>query len=391
MAATMQQIADRCVSKQTVSCILNGKGHLYAAATRARVEQAARALGYHPNLAAVAIARRRHGCIGLAVSQDVYNALWTPQLYLSIAEAATRHGSLVMLLEIPAGRKALGFFRACADLPCDGLLLNFVSHPSRGILATLAASDKPTVWLNNRLPMNAVYPDDQGTAAALTRRLLDQGHRRIAYVHHAGQPLDIGNHYSMVERWQGYAETVTAAGGKPQLICSRQAPHGIQGLIVAAREVFADAQTRPTAVITYGPTGAEGILHAAQMAGMAVPKDLSLATFNEIRPVVLGLSPETAPIPFAEMGRQAVEMLFDLVANPGTPCRSRRLPYSAILNGNLSGQKSPIHRNMAGDGHATTPRASRTHWPRHKASVKHGMPEGPRRQAAWATYRPDNP
>jgi LacI family transcriptional regulator len=337
MTVTMQQIADRCgVSKQTVSCILNGKGHLYAAATRERVEQVAQSLGYRPNLAATAVARRRHGCIGLALSAEQHNTLWTAGLYLSIAEAAARHGSLVMLLEIPPGRDTLGFFRTCGNLPCDGLLLNYVHVPSRGILAALAASDKPAVWMNNRLAKNAVYPDDHGAAVALTRRILEHGHRRIAYVNVAGVPLETIQpaHYSMTERWQGYVEAMAAAGEQPRLLASREKPHGIRNMISAAREAFA-APDRPTAVIAYGADGAEAVLHAARMEGLAIPGDLAVATFADARPIILGLFPETAAIPFDDMGRQSVEMLFEIVAQPRKHQPSQRLPYHPAFVGNL--------------------------------------------------------
>jgi LacI family transcriptional regulator len=337
MTVTMQQIADRVgVSKQTVSCILNGKGHLYATATRERVEQAAQSLGYRPNLAATAVARRRHGCIGLALSAEQQNTLWTPSLYLNIAEAATRHGSLVMLLEIPPGRDALGFFRTCGNLPCDGLLLNYVHAPSRGILAALAASDKPAVWMNNRLAKNAVYPDDHGAAVALTRRMLEHGHRRIAYVNVAGVPRETIQlaHYSMTERWQGYVEAMAAAGEQPRLLASREKPHGIRNMILAAREAFA-APDRPTAVIAYGADGAEAVLHAARMEGLAIPGELSILTFGDSRPVVLGHFPETILIPFAEMGQQAVEMLFGIIADPEKRRPGLRIPYGSIVAGNL--------------------------------------------------------
>ncbi len=352
MTVTMQQIADRCgVSKQTVSCILNGKGHLYTAATRGKVEAAAREMGYRRNIAAAAVARRQHGCIGLALSAQEHNTLWMAGLYLSIAEAAARHGSLVMLLEIPASEgEALDFFRACGNLPCDGLLLNYVYRPRRNLLAVLAASGKPAVWMNNRLAKNAVYPDDHGAAVALTRRVLGLGHRRVAYVNVAGVPLDTlqPTHYSMEERWQGYVEAMTAAGEKPRILASCKEPHGIRNMILTAREAFA-APDRPTAVIAYGPDGAEAILHAARLAGRAIPGDVSIATFADARSIVLGHFPETAIIPFAEMGRQAVEMLFGIIAHPGQREAARRLPYLQMHTGNLL--VPPVLGPMSGRSH----------------------------------------
>src|SRR5215207_5296507 len=74
------------VSHQTVSRVINGRTNLRPA-TRERVEQAIRQLGYRPNSAARALVTRRSGTIGVIGSKTGF---WGPSTVHRTIQAAGR-------------------------------------------------------------------------------------------------------------------------------------------------------------------------------------------------------------------------------------------------------------------------------------------------------------
>jgi DNA-binding LacI/PurR family transcriptional regulator len=76
--------------------------------------------------------------------------------------------------------------------------------------------------------------------------------------------------------------------------------------LAAGRAIFADAASRPTAVIAQSDLLAAGVIRAAEEAGLRVPQDVSVTGFDGI--VVDGLAPyelTTLVQPAADKGRAA--------------------------------------------------------------------------------------
>jgi DNA-binding LacI/PurR family transcriptional regulator len=80
---------------------------------------------------------------------------------------------------------------------------------------------------------------------------------------------------------------------------------------------------RPTAIVCYD--GGERVLYAAGLAGLSVPKDLSIVTFSPKPPpaqpfargeMYIGRDLTTVRVPTEEAGRQAVLMLLKKIENP---------------------------------------------------------------------------
>ena len=334
MAVTQQQIADICgVTKQAVNLVLNGRGQAFAEKTRQRIIETADRLGYRAHVAASATARGLHGGVALIISAEEAASQWSHRLLHGIAEGAEKHRTMLVLCEIQ-GQPDNGLTDAIGNIACDGVLMNYVYEPTPAMIKAVKASGKPTVWLNNKLPKDAVFPDDFAGAQLLTRRLQDIGHRRIAYVNPAGIPLEAlqnKGHYSMRERWDGYRQAMLDAGLTPQLIASGQSKKDLRLLAAAATEVLRDPQTRPTAVVCYNYGEAEMIMLAAYRLGLDIPADLSVATFHSSAELkLLGLPVTMALLPSEELGIKAMDMLFAKLADKNHPQPSLRLPLAML-------------------------------------------------------------
>ncbi len=175
-------------------------------------------------------------------------------------------------------------------------------------LATLIIDSQLPAVAVDRYPedveVNCVTSDNARSGYALTRHLLELGHRRIGLIRHL--------HGSTPEdRHKGYTRAVMEfkAEADPELVVSVE--HGInpEELVKLLREWLRCAQ--PTAVWSIsGDLGAAALV-AAQAEGLKIPDDVSLATFDGI-PAPF---PVTSIIqPFDEIGRRAAEFLVEEMA-----------------------------------------------------------------------------
>jgi LacI family transcriptional regulator len=166
----------------------------------------------------------------------------------------------------------------------------------------------------------AVIPDDAPAGRSAARALLRAGHTTgIWLVGEAPEHALPGR-----RRLAGVEAGLRAAGLHlaGHVSCRwwpQEARRAITDLLAAGwRE-----SERPTAVITMNDRAAMGVYHAAAAAGLRIPADLSVLSFDN-SDVARWLDPALSSIdlPYFDMGRHAVELL--LADDP--PPQIRRLP-----------------------------------------------------------------
>jgi LacI family transcriptional regulator len=174
----------------------------------------------------------------------------------------------------------------------------------------ILASGIPAVAVDRyprAVEVSCVVSDNAEAAHTLTTYLTDLGHRRIGLIRHRhGSTAD--------DRHDGYERALRGAGISPEpgLVLTVDHNENLQDLVTRVGAWL--AATRPTAAwsITSEPLG-YALLAAAQACGLAVPDDLSVATFDEIVapwPVTRMIQPTEA------IGRRAVQLLREHVKSP---------------------------------------------------------------------------
>jgi LacI family transcriptional regulator len=145
--------------------------------------------------------------------------------------------------------------------------------------------------------------DDVLGGELAVRHLLDNGHRRIAFV---GGPLSIGQ---VADRHAG-AERAARAGKGEVTAIETEAMTAAEGRGAGQRLLGIPAAERPTAAFCANDLLALGLLQELVQRGVRVPEDLAIVGYDDIE------FAETATVPLSSirqprhrLGRTATELL----------------------------------------------------------------------------------
>lgn len=325
---TMKDVAGEVgLSVTTVSRALNNHDDV-AERTRERIQAIAHRLDYHPDAMARSLQNRRSNAIGLVIPpflHRAYDAFWLE--FIGGTAASCGHSGADLLVSAVDSVEQMnhGFKRLVRGRRVDGLLL-----------CDTRRNDPRIRYLqNHQLPFVSFgrttgqqdypYIDVDGAAGVMQamEQLISLGHRRIAYM---GVDPDFSfSHF----RLSGYREALARAG----IPCDPDLVH--EGLSeVAATVVTAkllDLRDRPTAVFTSADFLALAVLRTARFAGLAVPRDLSVAVFDDNLLVQHADPPLTAVNqPNRRLGEEAASLLLARIANPSFPLVQRLVVPSVI-------------------------------------------------------------
>lgn len=345
MAVTLKQIAQMTgLSIPTVSDVLNKKGELYKPETRQRVLDAARSLGYHPNAAARAMTTGRFGTVALLLSTKPHFSYLPTELLEGIHDALAERELNLMLSKLPDEKLVSEDFvpTVLKQWMVDGLLINYINELPEPLARTLHQFRLPSVYINIKREFDSVYVDDLAGARVATQRLIDLGHRSIAYLHLSQTELEATSlgHYSARDRHAGFAHAMRSAGLAPRaLFGGPQLPFCEWSARIAVELKQSD---RPTAVLTYGNGEASAVLAAARLAGLSVPRDLSVITFANAPMVEPDLALATMVLPWREIGSAGVTALLNKIATKTVNVPSQALTAALCGADSLSKARTRI-------------------------------------------------
>jgi DNA-binding LacI/PurR family transcriptional regulator len=318
------------VSRMTVSNAYNRPEKL-SPDLRRRVLATARELGYPgPDPLAATLSRGRVGALGLIFDDPLPYAFTDPAAVLFFGGvAAVCEQERVGLALVPSRFGAAQE----ADLTRTALVDGFVAYcdvADDGRLDVIEERGLPLVIADGppREGAPGVGIDDRGAARAAAEHLLELGHRRISIVAMALSPdgyegpagperQAAARYYCNRERLAGMRDAFEAAGIDWDTVSTEErAPHGRDAGRRAAAALLAGPD-RPTALLAMSDELAIGALQAAEAAGIAVPRDLSIIGFDDT-PAARDARPPLSTIaqPHRRKGETAVRMLLDPDAQP---------------------------------------------------------------------------
>ncbi|MFJ3806582.1 LacI family DNA-binding transcriptional regulator [Streptomyces sp. NPDC090073] len=303
---TIRDVAERAgVSKSLVSLVLRGSGPV-SDGRRDAVLRAVDELGYRPNAAARSLSEQRTRTVGVLLD-DLRNP-WFVEL-LDGLNSLLHAAGLHMLLADARLNRRLGHDLAepFLDLGVDGLVV-VGTVPDAGALGTLARRLPVVVAGAREHPapgVDVVAGDDERGARLATEHLLGLGHRRIAHL--------AGHGAVGALRRRGFEAAMRAHGAEPLVEAGDLTEEG--GYRGTVR--LLGRADRPTALFCVNDMAAIGALSAAAELGLRVPRDLSVAGYDNtgisrLRHLWL-TTVDTAP---HEMGRRAARCLLDRFERP---------------------------------------------------------------------------
>jgi DNA-binding LacI/PurR family transcriptional regulator len=304
--ARLDDVAEAAgVHVSTVSRVLNGASDLRVRQeTRERVLEAARTLGYRPNAVARGLRMSATRTLGMLVP-SLRNPVYS-EITRGAFEQAWNRGYVVLLAEDTGEEStAIAAERLVAEGRIDGLLIAS-ARPGSPSQRLLMDGTVPCAFVNRRVPgasLNiSMREEDAGACAA--RHLLGLGHVRLAHV--AG-PLELD---TAARRAAGFRRACREAGRRPAVVADS---FDEAGGLRAVEELLRKPKP-PTGVFASNLAQAIGVLAGLRRAGVRVPDDLSVVTYDDDPSVeYLDVPLTTVRMPLFELGVAAADALIDRV------------------------------------------------------------------------------
>lgn len=328
-APTIVDVAEKAgVAIGTVSRFLNGEP--VRAANRDQIERAIADLGYQRNAAAVAMKTDETRVVGfMAPNLSEFHAALLDRLSRKMRLSGRAVLSFCHDLHPATMREGLEFFaRHRVDaLVIDGeevVKADVLAAMDRGLEIVLYDNDLPGVAADR------VFVDNRAVSARMVGHLIDLGHRRIAVVHGAQRDL------TGRERLQGWRDAHLAAGLEPDPGLCLDGDWTENGGAEAMAALLALPEP-PSAVFSCNYNMTLGVLAQIHQAGMEIPRDISLASFDDVPALRLhrpGITTVAQPID------RIADAIHDLVLarleNPGRPGkREVRIDCEILLRGSV--------------------------------------------------------
>ncbi|MDQ1552094.1 MAG: hypothetical protein QOD50_1516 [Actinomycetota bacterium] len=329
------------VSQAAVSLVLSGSPDLsIGASTRQAILDAARDLGYVPDPIARRLATGRNNLLGLHTFAPEFPVSLSNSYYpyLEGVEVEAAAQGYDLLLFTGAANTASRETAVHRLRLADGCVL-VGRHPPIDDVRALLESGFPLVYIGRHddlgEELSYIGADYSRATAALTDRLHDLGHRNFVYV----QEVDTA--VASTDREGGFEESMRrhssdAVGTAPRLAAEQITPALVKGWI----------DDGCTAIVVEGgtetldsPASLDTLTHVLGELGLEYPRDISLATtgseFTQRSGSVVFAGFD---VPRREMGRQAVQLLIDLLRGKElTVAERQRLLECAPVDGNTSG------------------------------------------------------
>ena len=207
---TLQSISKQAnISVATVSNALAGKGAM-TDATRKRICDIARQLGYRPNAAARALVTGKKFAVGLVAGRtNLPDDTWLARIQAGLVQSLERHNyHLMMFYAEPTDQRIK---HGQLEDVVDGLVVGFTA--SKMFVKEMRRRKFPIVALEAQsdMPCDSVCFDYEDTAARATAHLVELGHQHIAYVGSYHKPVAVKNRTLC----NGYRRAMQAANLKP--------------------------------------------------------------------------------------------------------------------------------------------------------------------------------
>jgi len=337
MPTTIKDVAKRAeVSHSTVSRALRGNP-LISDETTQRVRQIAREMGYHPSAAARSLKTNQTKALGVVV-RTIDDPFFS-EIIQGIEDVAQqeRYSIFISSSQNDTDRER-SVVQAMREHRVDGVIIcstSFSASESR----LLRENGVPIVVVNNQAAEEyrySIYHDDVDGCRQLTQHLIEQGHRRIAY---------LGNALSgrtTLDRLSGFQQEMQAAGLPIPAEYILQVPGGGPQDGQAGLAHFLNLVERPTGLVCFNDMMAIGVLQGLQMAGVEVPAQCSVTGFDNIIFSAYTNPPLTTfDQPKKYIGAEAARLVLDLLkTNLEQQAPDLKSGFTKTLKGRLLARQS---------------------------------------------------
>lgn len=311
------------VSPSTVSRALRPEtAHLVRPGRRKQILDLAERQHFSPNPGARMLRKGVNTSLTVVVPLDenIFFSEYYGRFLAGTLHAAAARGWGVHISTLRRN-KATGFREAMQHLSLDSSGIIYLGEPlGRQDLEDLRGFRRPFVLTKSTLPQDTnvqelsvpvVGVDNLGGARSVASLLLQLGHRRI------GLLLGPESSRDALERRQGYLEMLQKAGATPRPEWIYSGPFSAETGRTGIGK-FLHASERPTAICCANDEIAFGALHAAHLANVRCPADISIVGFDDgLWAIACQPALTTIRQPLADMAERAVGLIVEAANAPG--------------------------------------------------------------------------
>jgi LacI family transcriptional regulator len=325
MTVTIYDIARATgLAKSTVANALSGKGTV-SEATRQRILQCAREMGYRPNVLARSF--YNHKTLTIALILPTITNPFYPEIVEAIERTASERDYQTLFCStysnFELGRQQM---ERMLSRWVDGYIIMGSSMDIADVRQYFRQG-LPIVlcdWQENEAPEDIpqVSVDFYRAGQLAAQHLLDLGHRRLGVIFdEPQQTLRLEGFLSILQ-----AAQITLPPGMKQVSSST-----LESGYRAAQNLLAQAE-RPTAIFATTDWLALGAIDAVLDAGLRVPEDISIMGLDDIMLSAHLRPPLTSvAVPKLHLARESIDLLFRQIdGDKDIPARKLIEPYLVV-------------------------------------------------------------
>ena len=309
MKETLSTMAERLgYSATTISRVLSGKAEKYRISpdTVNAVLREARRCNYSPSVAAQSLRTRRSNTIGLLLP-SVANPYFADMASVIITELNSAGYTTIVVDTMESEQRLSESARSLISRQVDGILA--VPCGEKGMDLEMLSAQIPVVQIDRYhedTPLPYVTTNNSQGGVGAARHLLSRGHTRISCSQ--GVQSSMPNK----ERVRGYVKAMEDEGLAQDIdIIGNE--FSVQNGYLETKLLMSRAQ-RPTAIFALSNTIMLGALKAIREAGLRIPEDVALISFdNNLYMDYMTPSITRISQPVEDMAKLAVKILLDKI------------------------------------------------------------------------------
>ncbi len=336
------------ISPTTVSRVLNGKADTFriSPATTRKVLDAAREFNYHPNRIARGLRLEKTETIGLIVP-DIANPFFAHVAKTIEFEARSNGYSIILCDSLDDIKTESELLALLTGRKVDGIIIAPVGTGSSHISEFLKR-DIPAVVIDRYLPglsIPSVTTDNYTGAFMATGHLLENGHRKIA----------------CIQGIQGISVNTDRVSGYMDALKNHKPP--VDHPIIAGADfgekngydqtvMLLHRNDRPTAILALSNLISLGVMRALSEAGLKIPDDISLISFDDQPYSAFLASPMTTVEQMKEeIAREAVQILLENIKSGRSASNvNKRILPRLIIRNSVKDMRKITARDLSSQG-----------------------------------------
>lgn len=305
MTKTISDIAQMAgVAKSTVSRYLNGGS--VSAKTKNKLERITREAGYVPNTFAQSLKAKRTNLIGAIVPR--LDSFAAAQTMTGIDEEVRAAGGQMLIYNAGQDReREIEAMQELARQKVAGIILMPARITPEHLRAAEAAGIPVLLIGQGSDKLHSVVYDDYRAGLLMGRYVLEQGHRRIAYLGVTEDDEAVG-----LRRKEGFRDAVAECGADCEVF-EYESSFKIADARLAAERILDECS--PTLIVCATDNIALGVVKTAHLRGLSIPEQLSITGFGGYEVTeIIHPALTTVRFPYFEAGKLAARLVHKLAA-----------------------------------------------------------------------------